>query len=172
MKKGRMEMERLHNQVIKRYHTLCSMLSLSETEKEALLIPYGVTSSKDMDTNDLINVCGFLSKQIDNRNSKEHSEYDKARKRVIAVMSKYFALSGYKYDVEAIKSIASRIVKAKSFNNISIERLRNIYNLFRNKIKDMEKGKELLSNIKKVKDKKNNKYNYKTNYYNGREIQS
>lgn len=50
-------MDQLHGGAIRKYHTLCSALGLSPEEREALLAPYGCSSSKDMETHDLIDVC-------------------------------------------------------------------------------------------------------------------
>lgn len=129
-------MEQTHKDVVRRYHTLCSMLALEDYEKEALLSPYGCTSSSQMQTQDLINVCGYLSKRIDGRG--EMGELNKLRKRVIAAIGAELKAQGIKTENPAayIKSIACRITGYKQFNSIPRERLRNIIGMMNNKAKD------------------------------------
>lgn len=134
--RGREEMEKLHNAMIRRYHTLCGMLRLSDEERMAMLSGYGVTSSKDMDTHDLLDLCGRLSKEIDR--SSGHQEMDRWRKKVIASVSHYLNLTGDYNNMDIVKGIACRISGKSNFNDIPKERLRNIYYTFRNKAKDYE----------------------------------
>ena len=60
-------MDAIHRNILKKFHTLCSVLGLTEAEKRAIVESYGVDSSRDMDTHDLIDVCGKLSQQVDAR---------------------------------------------------------------------------------------------------------
>ena len=77
-------MDSIHKGVLKKFHTLCSVLGLSEDEKRAIVESYGVESSRDMDTHDLINVCANLSEQANKKNGT--SDLDKLRKRVICIV--------------------------------------------------------------------------------------
>ena len=80
-------MDSIHKGVLKKFHTLCSVLGLSEDEKRAIVESYGVESSRDMDTHDLINVCANLSEQANKKNGT--SDLDKLRKRVMAAIGSY-----------------------------------------------------------------------------------
>lgn len=60
-------MDKIHRDILKKFHTLCSVLGLTDAEKRAIVESYGVESSRDMDTHDLINVCGKLSAQANEK---------------------------------------------------------------------------------------------------------
>lgn len=127
-------MDSLQAGVIKRYHTLCSQLGLSPEDREALLAPYGCTSSKDMETHDLIDVCGALAKELDERT--EGADVQKIRKRVMAAIGAYLRSEGKTESPSLIKGIACRATGYRSFNKIPRERLRNLIGLFNDKTRD------------------------------------
>lgn len=58
-------MDKIHNGVLRKFHTLCSRLGLTEAEKRAIVESFGVESSADIDTHALIDVCASLSKQLE-----------------------------------------------------------------------------------------------------------
>lgn len=60
-------MDKIHRDILKKFHTLCSVLGLTDAEKRAIVESCGVESSRDMDTHDLINVCGKLSAQVNEK---------------------------------------------------------------------------------------------------------
>lgn len=140
---GREIMERTHNDIIRRYHTLCRQLGLKDYEREALLSPYGVTSSKDMDTHDLIDVCGYLSKLLDSNGTQ--GELDKLRKRVLASIAAWLRAEGRPHNAEYIKGIACRVTGYRTFNAIPRERLRNLISLAINKREDKTRLMEAIS---------------------------
>ncbi|MBF1373082.1 MAG: hypothetical protein HXN11_06595 [Porphyromonadaceae bacterium] len=127
-------MDSLQAGAIKRYHTLCTNLGLSPEDKEALLAPYGCTSSKDMETHDLIDVCAALAKELDKRT--EGADIQKLRKRVMAAIGAYLRSEGKAESPSLIKGIACRATGYRSFNKIPKERLRNLIGLFNDKVKD------------------------------------
>ena len=43
-------MDKIHRDILKKFHTLCSVLGLTDAEKRAIVESYGVESSRDMDT--------------------------------------------------------------------------------------------------------------------------
>ena len=43
-------MDSIHRGLLKKFHTLCSVLGMSEEEKRSLIEAYGVDSSRDIDT--------------------------------------------------------------------------------------------------------------------------
>lgn len=132
--KGTRVMDSLQTGAIKRYHTLCTNLGLSPEDKEALLAPYGCTSSKDMETHDLIDVCAALAKELDKRT--EGADIQKLRKRVMAAIGAYLRSEGKAESPSLIKGIACRATGYRSFNKIPKERLRNLIGLFNDKVKD------------------------------------
>ena len=124
-------MDKIHNGVLRKFHTLCSRLGLTEAEKRAIVESFGVESSADIDTHALIDVCASLSKQLE---GDKGDQMDKLRKRAMA------AIGGY---LRKIKGIACRSTGYQSFNKIPAERLRNLYNTFRNKQKDMDAAERI-----------------------------
>lgn len=129
-------MDKIHKDILKKFHTLCSVLGLTEAEKCAIVESYGVDSSRDMDTHDLINVCGKLSAQA---NEKAGSgDMDKLRKRAMAAIGGYLKAAGKESNTAIIKGIACRATGHKDFNKIPRERLRNLVAAFNNKVKDAQ----------------------------------
>lgn len=123
-------MDKIHNGVLRKFHTLCSRLGLTEAEKRAIVESFGVESSADIDTHALIDVCASLSKQLE---GDKGDQMDKLRKRAMAAIGGYLRKIDKESNAEIIKGIACRSTGYQSFNKIPAERLRNLYNTFRNK---------------------------------------
>lgn len=133
-------MDHIHNGLLRKFHTLCSCLGLTDAEKRAIVESYGVDSSADIDTHDLIDICAALSSRLDG-GSKEI--LDKLRKRVMASIGGYLRKIGKESNTELIKAIACRSTGYDSFNKIPAARLQNVYNTFRNKQRDMESAENI-----------------------------
>ena len=127
-------MDDLAAATIKKYHTLCSHLRLAPEDREALLSPYGCTSSKDMETHDLLDVCASLAAELDRRT--EGSDISKLRKRTMVAIGAYLRSEGKFENPSIIKGIACRATGYRSFNKIPKERLRNLIGLFNDKTRD------------------------------------
>lgn len=128
-------MDKIHNGILRKFHTLCSLNGLTEDEKRAIVSSYGVESSADIDTHDLINICASLSKRADGGKA---DKLDKLRKQAMASIGGYLKMVGRESSAEIIKGIACRSTGYTAFNKIPAERLRNLYNTFRNKQKDID----------------------------------
>lgn len=135
-------MDKIHRDILKKFHTLCSVLGLTDTEKRAIVESYGVESSRDMDTHDLINVCGKLSAQANEKTGA--GEMDKLRKRVMAAIGGYLKATGKESNATVIKGIACRATGHTDFNKIPRERLRNLVAAFNNKVKDAQAVNDML----------------------------
>lgn len=129
-------MDEIHRGLLKKFHTLCSVLGLSAEEKATIAESYGVESSRDIDTHDLVNICAKLSAQANQKQGT--GDMDKLRKRAMAAIGQYLTKSGRKSNATMIKAIACRATGHTEFNKIPRERLRNIIALFNNKVKDSE----------------------------------
>ena len=138
-------MDSIHKGILKKFHTLCSVLGLSEDEKRAIVESYGVESSRDMDTHDLINVCANLSDQANKKSGT--GDLDKLRKRVMASIGSYLHSIGKKSNASIIKGIACRATGYEEFNKIPRERLRNIIATFNNKVKDKQGVNDVLASM-------------------------
>lgn len=136
MAKENKTMDEIHRNLLKKYHTLCSVLGLSTAEKQAIAESYGVESSRDIDTHDLVNICAKLSAQANAKSGA--GDMDKLRKRVMASIGRYLKQSGKASNASMIKAIACRATGHDDFNKIPRERLRNLIGLFNNKVKDGE----------------------------------
>ena len=138
-------MDSIHKGILKKFHTLCSVLGLSQDEKRAIVESYGVESSRDMDMHDLINVCANLSDQVNKKNGT--GDLDKLRKRAMAAIGSYLHSVGKESNASIIKGIACRATGYEEFNKIPRERLRNLIATFNNKVKDGEGVKEVLTTM-------------------------
>lgn len=129
-------MDELHVRILRRFHTLCGKLGMTQDEKSALIASYGVQSSADIDTHDLIDLCSTLAKNLDS----EYARLDKLRKQAMASIGGWLRDCGMESNAGIIKGIACRATGYESFNKIPAERLRNIYYAFLNKQKDSFKA--------------------------------
>lgn len=129
-------MDKIHKGILKKFHTLCSVLGMTEDEKRTLVQSYGVDSSRDMDTHDLVDVCAILSEKANRKTGTD--DIDKLRKRVMAAIGKYLQMLGKESNASIIKGIACRATGYENFNKIPRERLRNLIGAFNNKVKDTQ----------------------------------
>ena len=132
-------MDKQQKLLLRQFHTLCTRLGMTEEEKRALIGGYGVESSKDIDNHDLMDLCHTLELQL----NKGAKEADRLRKRVIASIGGWLRLTGKQHTIDTIKSIACRASGYSDFNKIPTERLRNLYNTFLNKQKDMDAAERI-----------------------------
>ena len=124
-------MDDIHKKVLKKFHTLCSVCGMTEDEKLALVSSYGVESSADIDTHDLIDLCAKLQEQA-------NPDLNRLRKRAIAAIGGYLRATGQQESLPLIQGIACRATGYAKFNQIPAERLRNLYSCFSNKQKDIK----------------------------------
>jgi len=127
--------DKIHNDILRRFHTLCTLNHLTAEDKQAIVHSYGVESSADIDTHALIDICAELSRKVEGGNS---AEMDKLRKRAMAAIGGYLKKANLESSAAIIKGIACRSTGYAAFNKIPAERLRNLYNTFRNKQKDID----------------------------------
>ena len=131
-------MDKIHKDLVKKYHTLAGQLGMTTEERRALLAQYNVDSSVDLSQHQLVDVCACLSREIERRDG--HQSMDALRKRLIAVVGKYLKACG-KSDVTIsyIKATACRAAGIREFNRIPRERLRSLYEAFMLKLKDIKR---------------------------------
>lgn len=136
-------MDSIHRGLLKKFHTLCTKLGIDADAKRTIIESYGVESSRDIDTHDLVDLCARLSEQMHGKDAAA----DKMRKRAIAAIGGWLKTMGIERNAAFIKSIACRATGYKEFNRIPVERLRNVVYAFNNKRKDAESVDELVSKI-------------------------
>lgn len=135
-------MDNMHKQLLKQYHTLCSLLKLDRDTKLAMIAQYGVESSRDLSQHQLVDLCAWLSKQI--AHAGGYTAMDTLRKRVIGVIGSYIELRGEdRRNLSLIKSIACRAAGSDSFNDIPRQRLQSLYNAFSQRCRDIRTVREL-----------------------------
>lgn len=130
-------MEDIHKRLVRKYHTLCSALGMTQDERESILEPYGVEHSTDLDDHDLLDLCASLERQADERKAAKAAELDRMRKQLIAAIGGWLKADGRYSDINVIKGVATRAAGIADFNKIPKERLRNLIHAFNNKTKDI-----------------------------------
>lgn len=133
-KKENRTMDQIHRDLLKKFHTLCTVLGLDDEAKRAILASWGVESSRDLDQHQLIDICAKLSEQVNEKDGT--ASLDKLRKRVIAAIGGWLRETRQQSNISIIKGIAMRASGYNDFNKIPRERLRNLIAAFNNKVKD------------------------------------
>lgn len=131
-------MDKIHKDLVKKYHTLAGQLGMTTEERRALLAQYNVDSSVDLSQHQLVDVCACLARELEKIHGRD--SMDALRKRLIAVIGKYLKACG-KSDVTIsyIKATACRAAGIREFNRIPRERLRSLYGAFMLKLKDINR---------------------------------
>ena len=127
-------MDQIHRGLLKKFHTLCTVLGFDDEAKRAILTSWGVESSRDLTQHQLIDICAKLSEQVDH--TQGTARLDKLRKQVIASIGRWLRETGQTENISIIKGIAMRASGYNDFNKIPRERLRNLIATFNNKVKD------------------------------------
>ena len=121
--------------LIKKLHTLCGQIGLSEEDRRYILINnYSVQSSRDLEYKDLVELCNRLELDA----NPQLKKLDENRKRLIASIGAWLRAMSLPENIRAIKSVACRASKRESFNDIPLEQPRSLYAAFNKKRKDLE----------------------------------
>lgn len=123
------------NALLRKFHALIAKTGVKPHEKEAMLSHFGVESSKDLTNHQLMDLCEILDKKA----NPKHAELDRWRKRVIAAIATYLTAMNREATMQAIKGTACRAAGC-DFNKISLDRLRSIYNAFRQRGNDLKEA--------------------------------
>lgn len=137
-------MDKHKNALLRKYHALLRQAGVNACEKEALLSSYGVESSKDLTVYELTELCG----KLDLRANPKANQADIWRKRLIAAINGYLTAAGKRnININEIKAIACRAAKTDNFNHIPLERLKSLYNAFKNQEKDFKTLKIMTNDV-------------------------
>lgn len=128
------------NKLIKRYHTLVGKLTMSDEDKLTLLKQWGVTSSKELNADQLLQLCNLLSSFIDNRDS----DLVKWQKWTRDMVKSAARAVGSNYDDSYAEAILCRATGCKSFQAIPKHRLIAMYNQFKKAKSDACAVKQLI----------------------------
>ena len=129
----------LRKVLIRRYHTLCSRLGMDRDDRTAMLAAYEVESSTQLSARQLEDICDKLDKQL----HPDLAQLDTWRKRVMASVGGWLRLIGREQNAQVIKAIACRATQHENYNDIPVDRLRNLYYSFLNKQKDLKRVGEI-----------------------------
>ncbi len=129
-------MDQIHRGLLKKFHTLCGVLHMTEDQKKDLLSSWGVESSRDLDQHQLIDICAKLSEMVNKKQGR--ATLDQLRKRVIAAIGGWLRATCQSQNISKIKGIACRATGYDDFNKIPRERLYNLIATFNNKVKDSQ----------------------------------
>lgn len=127
-------MEKEKKRLVKRFHTLLGKAGIDDDGKRDILSAYGVKSSLDLDCRGLMEVCDRLTTLT----TPGLAEADRWRKRVMAAIFSYCREMKREVTVDEVKAIACRAAGTKSFNRIPVDRLRSLYNAFKQRTKDLQ----------------------------------
>ena len=127
-------MEKEKKRLVKRFHTLLGKAGIDDDGKRDILSAYGVKSSLDLDCRGLMEVCDRLTPLT----TPGLAEADRWRKRVMAAIFSYCREMKREVTVNEVKAIACRAAGTKSFNRIPVDRLRSLYNAFKQRTKDLQ----------------------------------
>lgn len=129
--------EREHKRLLKKFHTLCGVVGINSEHKEVILEGCGVTSSKDLSNEQLMQLCNELDRLTD----PKQEELNRWRKRLIVAISSYFKAMNYDANIDKIKATACRAAQTEYFNKIPLDKLRSLYNAFKYRAKDLNATK-------------------------------
>jgi len=127
------------NRLIKKYHTLAGRAGMNDEAKDALLSGYGVESSKDLEVNQLIEVCNTLNNML----NKDVDKLDKLRKRLIAAVGGYLTAMGKQSNLQIILGTIRRASEGRELNELKEAQLTSLYGAFNKAQKDMKKVREM-----------------------------
>lgn len=145
MAKENKTMDQIHRGLLKKFHTLCSVLGMTDDQKKDILSSWGVESSRDLSQHQLIDICAKLSEQVNHKDGS--ASLDKLRKQVIAAIGSWLRETYQSQGISKIKGIACRATGYGDFNKIPRERLRNLIATFNNKTKDIKSVDALTSTM-------------------------
>ena len=132
--------EKQQKGLLKKYHTLCGRLRMSPEDRLAMLMDnYGVQSSCDLNYNQLLELCNRLDMEA----NPKLKELDVWRKRLMAAIGAWLRAMNRTENIQYIKSIACRAAGRDSFNQIPLEQLRDLYNGFIKKKKNLAMVEQL-----------------------------
>ena len=123
-----------HAALLRKFHAVCGEQGLSPDEKAAIVLGYGHTSSRNLSEAELSEIIAKLNSA--KSEPQPTTEADKWRKRVMASIGGWLRRCRIEESTARIHAIACRASGFKSFNQIPIARLRNLYYEFRNKQSD------------------------------------
>ena len=117
--------------LLRKYHTVCRDLGITEQEKEAIKESFCVQSSRSLSENQLID---RLVKGADQTKTRK-SQGDLWRKRTMAAVGAWLRMMNKTEDADTLKAIICRASGYDNFNRIPVGKLRSIYYEFVQKSK-------------------------------------
>lgn len=149
--------DRLHRQLIKKFHVLLGQNGLGVAAKEGILAGFGVEHTNELALQQLQQACEAIKNyklKIKNDGmqadeSEKRADMDKWRKRTLAAAFGQANALGYAMTMEGAKAMILRATgnEYASFNKIPQARLQAIYYGFRRNVKDMNATAEMAQEV-------------------------
>ena len=150
--------DRLHKQLIKKFHVLLGQQGLGQEAKQGILAGYGVEHTNELTLQQLQQVCSSLegNRRMDAKTDDKRVDMDKWRKRAIAAAFGLASELGYTVTMDGAKAMILRATgnEYTSFNKIPQTRLQAIYYGFRRNVKDMNSTVRLAEEMLLEKNRK------------------
>ena len=150
--------DRLHKQLIKKFHVLLGQQGLGGDAKEGILAGYGVEHTNELTLQQLQQVCSSLegNRRMDAKTDDKRVDMDRWRKRAIAAAFGLAFELGYAITMDGAKAMILRATgnEYTSFNKIPQTRLQAIYYGFRRNVKDMSSTVRLAEEMLLEKNRK------------------
>lgn len=128
--------------LLRKYHTVCRELGITEQEKEAIKESFGVKSSRNLSEEQLsFLIIRLVSGQ--DMTSAPRTKGDIWRKRAIAAVGAWIRAINKDESLEIIKAIICRATGNKDFNRIPVSRLRAVYYEFVQKTKTIDTTRQV-----------------------------
>lgn len=102
-----------------------------DTIKESIINDY--SGGKTQSLKELLKKYPAKYRKMRNDLSLKDDTLDQARKRLLKSIFANLEARGYKPTMEYVKSLACRSAKVDRFNNIELEKLKSLFNSFKNK---------------------------------------
>lgn len=120
--------------LIRKYHTICRDLGITEQEKVAIKESFGVNSSRNLSETQLSQLINNLINGTDQTKTKKSKE-DLWRKRTMAAVGAWLRMMNKTEGADIVKAIICRASGHENFNRIPISKLRSVYYEFVQKSK-------------------------------------
>ncbi len=133
-------METNWKQANRYFYALARRCNMSHEDIVATIVgnyPSRVSTS-ELTATELQSLCRALQQRV---LSAEEQDKDRWRKRLIAVVRHYLEQMGYRTDMVYIRDVIVRAAAPQGsvrFNDLPLDRLRSLYNAFRQRCKDLE----------------------------------
>jgi hypothetical protein len=132
--------------LLRKYHTVCRDLGVTESEKIAIKESFGVNSSRNLSEIQLTQLIDRLVKGQDLSKTQKTKE-DLWRKRTMAAVGAWLRMMNKTEGADTVKAIICRASGYTNFNKIPISKLRSVYYEFVQKSKTISTTRQVKNDL-------------------------